>query len=502
MTDKSGDESAPSPAPSTGDDCPLPVAQQRRNIFLYGTLWAMYYLAAPITYVGVTHAYILNELKASDFVANLPSAAYLWMSALPIVFAFFFPQPKLAKPVLVSCLLLMATISFVVAAALFFRVSPKIWIALIIAHGLILGIGNGLAFPAMWDILRRSVASSRRGAVMGLAFGAGPIFACVGSLGQQIILFGSAHGYTFGKIDFPDNCALLFGILSPVLFVAMTAAASFIVPPPPVAAEESSATRAAKFLEGSREFFTTRPVFLGVVCYALVYAGGNTIMQTVSLAAPEKIAAGTKTASADDHASPVSTAVATKELPEIGPDSNSASNSAETSEAKSASKASDVKASKPKGTVGYQNELRFGFKAVAGLLLGWLLSKSHPKAALLATTSTLIVALFWALSVEGPWYLFSMGLLGAGELFGAYYPNYVVSASRKARVRLNVTYVMLIGSFVGFAPVMFGWISDHWGRQASIWTATGLLIGTMMIVLVGLPSDPRPHDDETVAAES
>ena len=35
--------------------------------------------------------------------------------------------------------------------------------------------------------------------------------------------------------------------------------------------------------------------------------------------------------------------------------------------------------------------------------------------------------------VPGPWFLLAFGLLGAGELYGVYFPNYILCCSPKAQ---------------------------------------------------------------------
>ncbi|MFM8705869.1 MAG: hypothetical protein ACKOHG_18855, partial [Planctomycetia bacterium] len=50
----------------------------------------------------------------------------------------------------------------------------------------------------------------------------------------------------------------------------------------------------------------------------------------------------------------------------------------------------------PSDLVMYQTALRFGTKAVAGLLLGWLMTKTHPLAGLLATGSLCLVTPLYA----------------------------------------------------------------------------------------------------------
>src|SRR5437867_1587104 len=98
MTERNDEPDDLSRATPPADDCSLPLATQRRNILLYGLLWALYYLSAPITYVGITHAHILKRhLATTDFLANLPASAYLWVTALPaIIVAWLFPQPRMA----------------------------------------------------------------------------------------------------------------------------------------------------------------------------------------------------------------------------------------------------------------------------------------------------------------------------------------------------------------------------------------------------------------------
>jgi hypothetical protein len=73
--------------PPTEDDCPLPVAQQTRNIACFAGFWCLFYLAAPVSYVGLTHANLLKALGNSDTVANLPHAVYQWLTAVPIIVA-------------------------------------------------------------------------------------------------------------------------------------------------------------------------------------------------------------------------------------------------------------------------------------------------------------------------------------------------------------------------------------------------------------------------------
>jgi MFS family permease len=150
----------------------------------------------------------------------------------------------------------------------------------------------------------------------------------------------------------------------------------------------------------------------------------------------------------------------------------------------------------PQVYAGYQFALRFGFKMVAGLLLGWLLAKTHPRAGLLATTSLSLLGLLWALVVPGPWFLVCFGILGAGELYDVYYSNYIITCSQKARVRRNLAYARLLVLPITLMPVVFGWISDNFGLKYSIEIAASLLLCTILLVQLTLPRWPKVSSSE------
>lgn len=423
---------------ATENDCPLPASLQARNVACFAGLWCLIYLTAPISYVGLTHASLLHELGSSDTIANLPHAVYLWMAGVPILVAWFLPQPWLVKPLLVSALAAKALVTAVVAAALWFELPAFLVTGSVIAFGGVFGAANGVMLITLWEVVRRGVSTARRGALMGWSFGIAPIMGCVGSLIQQLLLSGEPlTGYSLG-MSFPDNYSALFAASVPVMTACVFLGAAFKVP---FANDEPiPSSRLAEIMGGLRQFVATKPVLWCVVAYVLVYSGGNAIMDNVSL-----------------HAK-------------------------------------DVLGAKSPDTVGLQQFLRFGFKAAAGGLLGWLLAKSHPKAPLLATTALLLLGMAWALNASGWWYLLTSGLLGAGELFGAYFPNYVTTASATSQVRVNMAYLSLLGTLVGFASVIYGQISDRFDRIASFHAASGLLVLAMLLIVVVLPSRPTPQE--------
>ncbi|MFM8286156.1 MAG: MFS transporter [Planctomycetaceae bacterium] len=146
-------------------------------------------------------------------------------------------------------------------------------------------------------------------------------------------------------------------------------------------------------------------------------------------------------------------------------------------------------------TQGLQNLLRFSFKAVTGLALGWLLATRGPRAALVATTGLMLLGMGWALQVTGWWYLLTSGLLGAGELFGAYFPNYVASASSRRSVRANIALLNLLSTGVGFASVLYGWLAATYGLRSSFYAAASLLALALVLIFQTLPRRPQPPDE-------
>ena len=422
---------------ATDDDCPLAPGRQTRNILCFAGLWCCYYLVAPVSYVGVTHANLLKSLGSSDTVANLPHAFFQWASAFPVFVAWFFPQVRLLKFQLVTCLVAKAASAGAVALTIWLRL-PADWVIVsVITFGAVFGAANGVMLITLWELLRRGVSTARRGKALGLTFGVGPLFACAASAAQQLVAVQGVPDASGSAVPSLNNFLVIFGAACPILIASAWIATQFVVPLP---ADEPRAERLTEITTGLREFLTYRPVALAAVAYMLVYSGGNAIIDTASIHAREMLSS-------------------------IAPD-----------------------------TVGYQNLLRFGFKSATGVLLGWLLAKTNPKATLVATTCILLSGMFWILNVDGRWYLVSFGLLGAGELFGAYFPNYVTTASSKSRVRTNVAYMNLTGSFVGMASILFGMISDRYGRIATFHTATGILLAALLLIVAYLPSNPEPRD--------
>ena len=171
----------------------------------------------------------------------------------------------------------------------------------------------------------------------------------------------------------------------------------------------------------------------------------------------------------------------------------------------------EVLGDEPAKFAGMQNALRFGFKVVAGAVLGWLLTRSHPRQGLVATATIFLLAQLWAIFATGTAYLVAFGLYGAGELIGVYAPNYILSASRPGDIRRNMAFVTLL--MVPAAPTgyLFGAIADSvkdagWqlgdmtsaalGFRVSFGVCAVLILLGIIVALAKLPRSPGLVGDD------
>ena len=224
-----------------------------------------------------------------------------------------------------------------------------------------------------WEVLVRGVAEQRRGLALGLSYGVGPILAVVSSLATQLLLDGKLGPIGIHKPAFPWEFCILFVASAIIGGVPAISATRYIVPLPAVEIEREPLLSGV--FGGLRDFVRNRLLMLTSIAFLLTIIGGTSILPSAVLYIRE------------------------------------------------------VLGEEPQKYVGYQFAMRFGLKMVAGLLLGWLITKTHPRAGLVATTFLCLAGLAWALVVPGKWYLVSFGILGGGELYYVYYQNYLISCS-------------------------------------------------------------------------
>ena len=411
----------------------LPDAAQRRNSAVFIANTALYFLVAPVFYVGVLHAAILDSLGVDRMTANLPETAFLWASALPVVIAWLLPSPSLLRPLLSTSLTINGMGGLCLAGMCLW--APRSWLVpAIIAHAGLVGICGGIRNICLWELFGRGLSVKRRATTLGWTFGLGPILAVAGSCLSQLILAGNFLDLIHTTpVPRPWNYAILFGATAPAMWVA--AALTRFAQVPQIA-HTTQCVSLREIGRGLREYFWHPPLALAALGFLLIYCGTPPVLVNLALYAKETMGA------------PV------------------------------------------EAYAGLQLALRFGGKCVAGFLLGWLVAKTHAKSGLLLTCGCCLVGVVWAYLVPGKWYLVSFGWLGAGDLFYVYFLNYIVGCSAPHRIRENTAYTNLLTIAVGFMPLIYAAIADGLGLRASFLLAAGLFVAAMFIVAVMLPRQP------------
>jgi MFS family permease len=130
----------------------------------------------------------------------------------------------------------------------------------------------------------------------------------------------------------------------------------------------------------------------------------------------------------------------------------------------------------PENISGMTFVARFGCKAVAGYILGALAGRFGLRASAAACLAFTIFGTLWAGATSSYWYLFAFGLMGMGELGGAYFPAYGLALSPTNVGPRNLSILGLAVPAASFAPVILGALKDKWGFFASLAFAVSLAI--------------------------
>ncbi|MSU64966.1 MAG: hypothetical protein EXS38_02425 [Opitutus sp.] len=213
MADPANEPYAAAPTPVAADTCTLEPRLQNRNALIFAAQIALTYLAAPALYVGFLQAGLCKRLHTSDTIANLPSTIYLAMAFGPVAVAWLFPQARLLKTVMSCGYIVTAFIGVGVATVLVATSSATAIIGTLVVHAAVLGITNGVVNVLGWEALNRGVDARLRGKALGLAYGWGPGFAVVSSLGAQLLLDGKLFGWSPPaslQMGYPYNYAFLY----------------------------------------------------------------------------------------------------------------------------------------------------------------------------------------------------------------------------------------------------------------------------------------------------
>ena len=424
------------PTVNASTECPLSDHQQAHNVMLYGLTWGMIYLAAPVLYIGLTQASLLQQLGYNEFTCNLPGSIYLWFSPTAVIIAWMFPYVRLLKRVVAIGYLVSSAMAGLVFVGLLLP-TPHLALMTVLVHAAVASGTNGTCVAFTWEILSRAMSARRRGYAFALSTGPGALLAVIGSLASQWLL---TREWTT-SFGFRLNFALLYLGVVPLMLIAAWCSARLHVPQPET--EISRQPFIATIFGGFWEFITNRLILIAVIGYILVYAGFS-IMPTITLYTPTAVG------------------VSSQDL------------------------------------VGYQQALLFGCKVFMGIFLGWLLVRSHPKLPLIITTLVCILAVLWAMLAPGYWFMLSFGIMGAGQLYGLYFPNYVASCSAPDKTRQNMAFCGLILLPCGAMPLVYGAVVDHFktslGEQAAFQLSFGLSVAILtlglLVVVACLPRRP------------
>jgi MFS family permease len=131
--------------------------------------------------------------------------------------------------------------------------------------------------------------------------------------------------------------------------------------------------------------------------------------------------------------------------------------------------------------------LRFGLKSLAGFGLGTVAERLGARRAMILTLVFIGLGISWPFVSSGYVYLFAFGLMGAGELGGIYFSNYIISISPPEHTTRNVALLALVGPVSSVAPALHGALADHFGFPASF--GFGALA---VVVALGLLARDRP----------
>jgi hypothetical protein len=375
----------------------------RHNGLVFLFTYLLLYLAAPVVYVGVVQAALCDKLGASAMVANLPFAAYQLGQISPLIATWLIPH-RLERTVLVWTAGAAALLQGLVVTALLIPFPAGVRIGIVTLQGLLLGLVWSVAMLYLYQCLNRGTSITGRARALKLTYTFGPLAAVAGSLAAQYILNPGFHW-----LPFPYDFALIYAIG----FTASAGVALLSMRYQLVTVADEPRPRFSRFLTGLfTDYLSDRTLWMLWLAF---------LLWNCTLGSVANVSLYTREAMGRD----------------------------------------------PKDFSGLVMAIRFGVKAAAGYGLGWLAIRYGLRAASQTTSYLFAAGMLWAWMVPGAAYLGSFGLLGAGELGGVYFPNYALALASLAAGPRVLAALMLATPVSGFAPVLHGWLTDHFGFAAS-----------------------------------
>jgi len=392
-------------------------AVERHNGRIFLVNYVLIYLAAPVLYIGVVQAALCDKLGASALVANLPASTYMLGSLCPLLLSWLTP-PRHYRAVVVWANGCTAALIGGVFLTLALPCPAWMRIAALLAQGLLQGFCAAASHVFMIHCLRAGATAAGQAHTLQATFTVTPLFAVAGSLGAQSVLDAGLPG-----VRFPDDFALVHLAAVPCLaFIAWNSSRFQLVAAP----EEARQPLGGFLLSCGRALAADRTLLVLWLAYFLWYSTANAVTNF---------------------------SLYTREA--MGRD--------------------------PNEVAGWTMAIRFGCKALGGLLLGAIAVRFGLRASVITSVGMLGAACVWAWVAPGPAYLFTFGLIGMGELGGAYFPNYAAAISPVATSARNVALLTLAAPPSGIAPALHGWLTDRYGFSASF--AAGTLTALLCLTL-------------------
>ncbi|MBL8177236.1 MAG: hypothetical protein JNK48_21355 [Bryobacterales bacterium] len=398
---------------------------ERHNGWVFTICYLFIFLAAPVFYVGIVQAALFDKLGASKTLANLPASTYLLGQIAPLFFSWLVPY-RLERNMVVWANLATATFSTMVFLTLALPAPAEVRIGAVVLQGLLQGLSASTSFVFMQQCLRRGCSEAEVARTLQRTFSITPVAAVGGSLGAQFLLNPGLPGFPY-----PYDFAIIYLIAIPCALGIALNARRFRLP-------EIEPRRREPFfpflMESARGYFRDRRLATTWIAYVLWY---------ISLGVTANLALYAKEALDRD----------------------------------------------PADFSGWTMAIRFGGKAIGGFALGWLAVRAGLRGGALGCIALLILGSVWAWTTPGMVYLFAFALIGAGELGGAYLPNYVGSLSEATQSTRNFAIITLATPFSSFAPVFHGALTDRYGFGASF--AFAIVTASVAFVLVALAARAR-----------
>jgi MFS family permease len=402
----------------------------RRNSFIFYMSYLLIYLAAPVIYVGVVQAALCDKLGARATVANLPASAYLLGSVATFFLTWLIP-PHLERSVVVYANAITAALLALVCATLILPFGNSARIAVLIAQGLIHGCTASISLVYQFQCLGRGTTSEGRAKALKYAYTFGPIAAVVGSLAAQFIL---NRGVSF--LTYPYDFAALYFIGTPCMVGVALLSSRYEL----ISVQEEARPPLSHYLFNSIKSYSQVHTLVVLWLAYFLWNFSLNAMPNLSLYSREA----------------------------VGRD--------------------------PTELSGLIMAFRFGFKSIAGFALGVISLRWGIRAPLVTTVLLLAAAPLWVWAAPGYLYLFAFGLIGAGELGGGYFPNYIVAVSPTAQGARNLALSNLAIPVASLSPVLYGGLTDVFGFSASfVLTSVTALVSLWFVLKLPARSSLQSH---------